>query len=224
MQSHWYGALPGRLYPFPRIQRILTGMAASPDRSAAIWHWPCPERRRYFAAGVGMVNAYATRPLAEQLILVTDEECFGLSPTDAQGLVQALQQRHALGPARLVPMELRRPPVWTWTLWRDRAALFLMAAGLLGLLLMFGVLCFRFPYLSSDLPLHFDVTGLPDRIAEKSGLFALPMIGLVTWIFNTIVGVWLYRHVQRGAAYLLWGGALAVEAIAALALFNLMRW
>jgi hypothetical protein len=50
------------------------------------------------------------------------------------------------------------------------------------------------------------------------------MIGLVTWIFNTIVGVWLYRHVQRGAAYLLWGGALAVEAIAALALFNLMRW
>jgi hypothetical protein len=213
-----------QIVPLPRIQRILTGTTASPSQPPGIWHWPCPERRRYYAAGVGMVNAYATRPLAEQIILVTDAECFGLSPTDAQGLVQALQQRHALGAARLVPMELRRPPVWTWTLWRDRAALFLMAAGLLGLLLMFGVLCFRFPYLSSDLPLHFDVTGLPDRIADKSGLFALPMIGLVTWIFNTLVGVWLYRHVQRGAAYLLWGGALAVEAIAALALFNLMRW
>lgn len=213
-----------QVVPLPRIQRILAGTSAEPSRSPRLWHWPFPERRRYFSADVGMVNAYATRPLAEQIILVTDEECFGLSPTDAQGFMQALQQRYALGPTRLVPMELQRPPAWTWPLWRDRVAFFLIGAGLLGVLLMFGVLCFRFPYLSSDLPLHFDVTGLPDRVAEKSGLFALPMIGLVTWIFNTIAGIWLYRHVQRGAAHLLWGGALVVQAIAALALFNLMRW
>lgn len=218
-----------QIVPLSRIQRILAATPAAPSaatsgRPAGIWHWPCPERRRYPVAGIGMVNAYATRPLAEQIILVTDEESFGLSPIDAPGLMQALQQRHALGPARLASMELRRPPVWTWALWRDRGALFLMAAGLLGVLVMFGVLCFRFPYLSSDLPLHFDVTGRPDRIAEKSGLFALPLIGLVTWLFNTAAGIWLYRHVQRGAAYLLWGGALVVQAVAALALFNLMRW
>jgi hypothetical protein len=55
-------------------------------------------------------------------------------------------------------------------------------------------------------------------------LFTLPFIGLAVWLFNTTAGIWLYRHVQRGAAYLLWFGALAVQGIAGLALFNLMRW
>ncbi len=69
---------------------------------------------------------------------------------------------------------------------------------------MFGMLTFRFPDLSSDLPLHFDVNGLPDRIAPKSGLFALPLIGLLAWLGNLTAGVWIYRRLQRYGAYLLW--------------------
>jgi hypothetical protein len=34
----------------------------------------------------------------------------------------------------------------------------------------------------------------------------------------------MYRRVQPQGAYLLWGGALVVQGIAGLALFNLMRW
>jgi hypothetical protein len=147
-----------------------------------------------------------------------------VSPENPERFLAALQERFALGPNRILDAELQRPPVWTWPLWRDRAALFLMAAGLLGVLVMFGALTFRYPSLSSDLPMHFDVAGLPDRIAPKSELFTLPVIGLLVWVFNTALGVWLYRHVQRGGAYLLWFGALAVQGIAGLALFNLMRW
>lgn len=216
--------LTRQVVPLPRIQRVQVGGNAVPPRLSMPWHWPCPERRRYFADGLGIVNAYATRPLSEQVILVTDGESFSLSPSDPDRFLKAFQERYALGAARLVPVELQRPPLWTWPLWRDRAAMFLMIAGLLGVVVMFGLLCFRFPQLSSDLPLHFDVTGLPDRIAPKVDLFGLPMIGLVTWVFNTAMGVWLYRRVQRGAAYLLWGGALAVQTIAGLALVNLMRW
>ena len=213
-----------QLVPLPLIQRVQINTTAQPSSPPRIWHWPCPERRRYSVPGVGVVNAYATHPLAEQIVLVTGGESYSLSPEDVPGFVRAMQERHALGPARLLAAELQRPPLWTWPLWRDRAAMILMGAGLLAVLVMFGVLCFRFPSLSSDLPLHFDINGLPDRIAPKAGLFALPMIGLVTWILNTAAGVWLYRHVQHGAAYLLWGGALAVQGIVGLALFNLMRW
>jgi hypothetical protein len=172
----------------------------------------------------GPVNAYSTRPLGEQLLLVTANESYGISPSDSSGFVRALQERFALGPNRTLEPELKRPPLWTWPLWSDRVALFLMAAGLLGLLVMFGALCFRYPDLSSDVPVHFDVSGFPDRIAGKSELFTLPFIGMAVWLFNTAAGIWLYRHVQRGAAYLLWFGALVVQGIAALALFNLMRW
>jgi len=216
--------LTRQVVPLPRIQRIQINTTVKPTSPPRPWHWPCAERRRYVVPGLGVVNAYATRPLAEQIVLVTAGESYSLSPDDVPGFVHAMQERHALGPVRQVGAELQRPPLWTWPLWRDRAAMILMGAGLFAVLLMFGVLCFRFPSLSSDLPLHFDVNGLPDRIASKEGLFALPVIGLVTWILNTAVGVWLYRHVQRGAAYLLWGGALVVQGIAGLALFNLMRW
>jgi hypothetical protein len=213
-----------QVVPIGQIERVLVGTTARPANRARPWHWPCPHRRRVFTGELGVVNAYATRPLAEQVILKTPGESYGLAPADARGLVAALQTRYALGVARPLQPTLQRPPLWTWPLWRDRAALALIGAGLLGVLLMFGALCFRYPILSSDLPLHFDVAGLPDRIEPKSGLFVLPLIGLIAWGFNLIAGVWLYRRVQQGAAYLLWGGAVVVQIIAGLALFNLMRW
>lgn len=213
-----------QIVPLAQIEHIIEGPTDQPRHPARPWHWPCPTRRRIETAELGAVNAYASRPLAEQIVLVTAGESYGLSPADPQAFLRALQERFALGPGRILQAELRRPPVWTWPLWRDRGALFLIGAGLFGVLVMFGALCFRYPSLSSDLPLHFDINGLPDRIAPKSGLFALPLIGLLTWFFNTAAGAWLYGRVQRGAAYLLWGGALAVQGIAGLALLNLMRW
>lgn len=213
-----------QVLPIGDIERIITGASDRVQNSPRPWHWPCADRRRLICDGLGVVNAYAARPLPEQILLVTRTESYGVSPADAPGFLRALQERVALGPARKVEAELKRPPLWTWPLWRDRGALVLIGGGLLGVLVMFGVLCFRFPYLSSDLPLHFDAYGLPDRISPKSGLFALPIIGLVTWLFNTAAGIWLYRHIQQGAAYLLWGGAGVVQGIAGLALFNLMRW
>ena len=213
-----------QIVPIGQIERVLIGTTAQLADRPRLWHWPCPDRRRGLARGLGVVNGYATCPLAGQVILKTAGESYGLSPADSQAFVDALQTHFALGVARPLQPELRRPPLWTWPLWRDRVALGLIGLGLLGLLLMFGTLCYRFPELSSDLPLHFDVMGLPDRIGPKSELFVLPVIGLIAWLVNLIAGIWLYRRVQQGAAYLLWGGAVAVQVIAGLALFNLMRW
>jgi hypothetical protein len=213
-----------QIVPVGQIQSVLLGNSEHQMPRAQPWHWPCSDRRRAACGGLGVVNSYATRPLDQQLILVTDLESYGVSPADPGGFLNALQERYALGVARPLRAELRRPPVWTWPLWRDRVALILIGAGLLGVLFMFGTLCFRFPELSSDLPLHFDASGIPDRIVPKSGLFVLPIIGLIAWAFNLVVGIWLYRRVQQGAAYLLWGGAVFVQMVAGLALFNLMRW
>ncbi len=213
-----------QVVPLGQIQRIVAGINSVATPAPQLWHWPCPHRRRLRSPEWGIVNAYATRPLAEQVILVTATESYGLSPRESGEFIAALQERFALGPARAMTAELVRPPVWTWPLWRDWGAILLVGAGLLGVLVMFGVLSFRFPIISADIPLHFDVNGMPDRIASKDGLFALPVIGLMTWLFNTFTGIWLYRRVQRGAAYLLWGGALVVQGVMGLALFNLMRW
>jgi hypothetical protein len=68
------------------------------------------------------------------------------------------------------------------------------------------------------------VNGWPDRISPKAGLIALPAIGLVAWAMNLVIGILIYRRIQRQGAYLLWAGALAVQAVAGMALFNIMRW
>ncbi len=212
-----------QIVPMARIRRIQRG--ARPDGPNRLWpwHWPYTERRRLLAAKVGVVNSYATRPLSEQIILVTDHESYGLSPADPEQFLAALQARYALGPARPLALELRRPPLWTWGLWRDRSAQVLILAGLMLVLAMFGALTFRFPELPPDVPLHFDVRGIPDRIAAKSGLFALPIIGLIAWLANLVIGIVLYRRAQPGAAYLLWGSVVVVSAVAGLALLSLMR-
>ncbi|MCX7668951.1 MAG: DUF1648 domain-containing protein [Anaerolineae bacterium] len=215
--------LTQQIVPMGRIRRIQRGAPAVGVDRLRPWHWPYTERRRLWGAGVGVVNSYATRPLHEQIILVTDEECYGVSPAEPEKFLEALQERYALGVARELPLELRRPPLWTWPLWRDRTAQVLIALGLIGLLLMFGMLAFRYPSLPTDVPLHFDVYGRPDRIASKAGLFALPLISLLAWVTNGLIGVALYRRNQRAAAYLLWGGAVIVQLIAGVALRNLMR-
>lgn len=213
-----------RIVPMGQIERIQRGgVAAAGDRPRQ-WHWPCPNCRTAVEEKLGPVSSHATEPLPGQLILVTANGNYGLSPADPERFLAALQARYALGVARPRQATVERSPLWTWALWRDRRALVLIGLGLLGAIFMFGVLSFRYPALSADLPLHFDVNGLPDRIAPKSGLLFLPGIGLLAWAVNLGVGVWIYRQVQRQGAYLLWAGAIAVQAVATLALFNLMRW
>ncbi|HEX9117029.1 MAG TPA: PH domain-containing protein [Anaerolineae bacterium] len=213
-----------QILPMGDIERIQRGAVARAEQQPRPWHWPCPECRLVDSETQGVVRSYATRPLAEQLILVTPGGSFGISPTDPEAFLDALQERYRLGVARRLKAEERRSPLWTWPLWRDWKAIALIGAGLLGVVILFGVLAFRFPSLSSDLPLHFDINGLPDRIAPKSGLLALPLIGFAAWAANLAGGVWIYRRVQRQGAYLLWAGAVAVQIIAGLALRNIVRW
>jgi hypothetical protein len=212
-----------QIIPMAAIQRIQRGAISVGVDRLWPWHWPYTERRRLWGADVGVVSSYATRPLTEQLILVTDGESYGISPSEPAKFLAAVQSRYALGIVRPKRPELQRPPLWTWRLWRDRVAQVLIVGGLIGVLFMFGILAFRYPSVPADVPLHFDVNGIPDRIAAKSGLFALPLIGMLVWLANLIAGIWLYRRYQLGAAYLLWGGAVVVQAIAGLALLNLIR-
>ena len=217
-------AFTRQIIPLTSIQHFVLNPDPGQASRPRWWHWPCSERSRRQHRLLGVINCYATAPLSQQVVMMTANEGFSVSPRDMKGFLDAVQTRYALGSARPLRPELIRPPVWTWPLWRDRVAMTLIGIGLVAVLVMFGILCFRFPSLSSDLPLHFNVNGVPDRIAPKANLFALPIIGLIAWLLNLGAGIWIYRRVQRGGAYLLWAGSLVVQVIAGLALINLMRW
>ena len=104
---------------------------------------------------------------------------------------------------------------------RDHVLQILLALALVVNLALFAYLALRFELLPDNLPLHFDVSGLPDRIDAKSGIFGLPIIGLVVFVLNTVFGAIVHRH-QRAATLLLAVSALLVQVLMWVAAINII--
>ncbi|MCS6843847.1 MAG: PH domain-containing protein [Caldilineales bacterium] len=164
------------------------------------------------AAATWRVVCLASRPLPEQLVLLTDHGAFGISPAQPEAFLAALEEHHQLGPTRLLGVERRRPPLWEAALWRDRWAVGLLAAGLVGGLALLGLVMARFPALPAQLP---GAQGL-----NKSALFWLPTFGFAVWLINSLWGLLIYRG-QRVGALLLWAGTLVGQAAALAGFFAL---
>ena len=205
------------LIPMGEITRIVLGDNAGARRW---WHWPAPWVSQRKSNRFGSVRTFATQPPASHLLLVTQACAYGVTPAQPERFLAALEARHTLGRARMRRLITLRPPLSDYPLWRDQLGLLLLGVGLALNLLLFAVLSSRYPALPADLPLHFDALGQPDRIGASSALFVLPMLGLVTYLVNTVWGIWHFLR-QRMASYLLWSGAVAVQILALLALRSL---
>ncbi|HSJ56387.1 MAG TPA: PH domain-containing protein [Anaerolineae bacterium] len=184
-------------------------------------HWPGHERGAGLVPGIGRTRFFATRPLAEQLLVIVAGTAFAISPNNLDEFVQSFEARRALGPNRLVERSWRRAPWFAWPVWRDRTAWTLLGAAILINLALFGYLSVRYPGLDFQLPLHFNNLGQVDRIGAKIELFALPIIGLIILGTNLVLGLFLYRR-ERAGSYLLWGSSAAAQGLFWLATFSLI--
>jgi len=216
----WFGAK--QIIPIRNIQRIIHGhdLGDIVVRRRGL-HWPGHERGMGLVPGIGRTHFFATRPLSEQLLLITPGSAFGISLSDPEGFLAGFRVRREMGPNRLLDQEILRDRWLTLPLWTDQTAWVLMGVALVVNLGLFGYLCTRFPGLDFQLPLHFNSLGQPDRIGTKMELFALPIIGLIILSTNVALGLALYRR-ERAGSYLLWGAAAAVQALFWLATFSLV--
>src|SRR5574337_845610 len=96
---------------------------------------------------------------------------------------ETLPPPEVLARPRVIAPEIE--PGVTARLQRDRALQLLLVLTLLVNLALLAFLALRFDALPDPLPLHFDAMGQPDRIDVKSGIFALPLIGLIVLMLNT---------------------------------------
>ena len=216
----WFGTQ--QTVPIRDIQRIVPGrqFGGTVVRRRGL-HWPGHERGDGLVPGIGRTRFLATRPLEEQLLLVTPGQAFAISPGDPEGFLSAFESRRALGPNWLLEQTVRRAHWLTWPLWTDQTAWALLGVAVVVNLGLFGYLCLRFPGLDFQLPLHFNSLGQADRIGTKMELFALPIIGLIILGTNLGLGLILYQR-ERAGSYLLWGAAAAVQALFWLATFSIV--
>ena len=216
----WFGS--EQILPIRDIQKIVPGhqLGNTLVRRHGL-RWPGHERGEGWVPGIGRTQFLATRPVAEQLLLVTPGRAFAISPHDPEGFMRGFEARRELGPNRLLERELLRAGWFTWPFWTDRTAWALLGAALVVNLGLFAALCARFPGLDFQLPLHFNNLGQVDRIGTKMELFALPVIGLLILVANLGLGLLLYRR-ERAGSYLLWGAAAAVQVLFWLAAMSIV--
>lgn len=160
------------------------------------------------------VYSVASQPLPNQLVLDTTGGVYGISPADPDAFLAALEEHHRLGPTHLVQQARHWPTIMRWPLWQDWLLLALLVLGIPGILLLLSIALNRFPSLPFALP---QWNGL-----DRRAIFLFPAFGLAVWLINGLWGLIVYER-QRMAAALLWGGALAAQAVALLALLTMTR-
>lgn len=160
------------------------------------------------------VNSLASAALADQILLVTAERTYGISPEDSDRFLSALDDLHRLGPTHLVQQTRRWPAIARWPLWQDPLLLALLAAGFAGFVLLLGVALFRFTALPYALPQWDNL--------DRRLIFVFPAFGLAVWLINGLWGLIVHQQ-HRVAAALLFGGTLAAQLAALMALLSLTK-
>ena len=208
--------------PMGRIQRIIR--EGVEELGAPAWyHWPGPHIRPTRGLGLLNLSLMATRPLSDCLVMDTGDALFAISPERQDEFLTALQERYRLGPVAPVQQEMVRTSYWRRLFGNDQAGTLLIALGLAGVLMLFGVLMVSYPDLPDVLVYHYNSEGIPDVVRSKASLFLLPAVGFLAWVVNGVWGMWMSVRQQRTGAYMLWGGTLIVQIFSMLALRSLIQ-
>lgn len=162
---------------------------------------------------LGKIRFYATAPLDHQVLIVTPERSYAVSPYDDEAFLDAFRTRLEMRPTQNVAHTRLLPPYMALPVWTDRIAQVLLILAIALNLLTFGLSAGRFPAVPAQLALHFDAAGSVDRFGDKPQLFVPPLIALITLAISVGLGLALYRNEEKLAAYMLWGGAIAIQAL-----------
>jgi hypothetical protein len=183
--------------------------------------WPGYALGRGAVEEIGLVRWNGVDPPCKQLLIVTPVLAYGISVLDLDVFCEVYVACKRLGATAEVQHKSVQAPFLHRPIWRDRAAHVLVLAGITMAALLFAVLLFRYPGLPDRLPMHYDAAGQVDRIAARSKVFALPVIGLIAWATNGMLGTLFYRR-QRMLSYLAWSGTLIVQVLFLMALWDIV--
>ena len=209
--------------PMHLLDEVRAGAEVQADLRPRGLTWPGSVFGTGHVDGLGEVEFLAAVEKPGLVLLRHAEAWLAISPADPRAFLAALAAARAEGPQEDVEPESIIPAVQRSLLLHDRLALVLIAAGAAGAVLLLGYLTLISPQLPGQIALHFDARGVPDRFGAPAGLLILPLIAGLTWLVNTLGGLWLHRNSrERAAAYLLLTATLFVQALVWVATLSLL--
>jgi hypothetical protein len=210
-----------QIIPTDSIERVIDGRKTALRARVRGLTWPGCYVGEGHVEDVGMTLFYAIAPPQKQAIVVTPSLAYGISVDDMESFLEVLASCQEIGPSVEVQQRSSQARYVEWDIWHDRLAQSVLLGGIVVNLALFGLLLFRYPLLPDAIPMHWDAMGLVDRIAMRQEVFALPVFGLITLLANDGLGAVFYRR-ERIASYMLWSGAVLVQLLFLLALWQII--
>ncbi|HOT90246.1 MAG TPA: PH domain-containing protein [Anaerolineae bacterium] len=218
---HWGGT--HYTIPMAAVGAVLSGAELKGLRLHPGLRWP-----GYFvglgeAPDIGPILFFATQPLHAQVIVRTPGMAYAISPKDLEEFLLLFRERLDMGPTQEVEESSTHPAFLDWAIWKDRFGLTVLLGSLTLLVLLVGLLCWRYPYLPAQITMRFAPSGEALLVVESSRIFYLTLLGIIFLVVNGGLGLLLY-HRERIATYFLWSGLLVVlGSLWAAAIFILLR-
>lgn len=151
---------------------------------------------------LGQVEFIAS-DITHMILVATQKKVYAVSPAQTNQFMSLFQSMSELG--SLAPLEAQSvyPTLLLGRVWEDRLARLMIFVSFGAGLILLAVVAIAIPGLDT-IPWTEPGTTAP---AER--LLLLPILDGITWIFNLVFGIFLYRQGEdlRIASYLLWGSA-----------------
>ncbi len=183
--------------------------------------WPGFYLNRSQVSSLGQVQFYSTQPLSKNLLIRTAQQTYAISPRDQQQFLTEYNLRRRLGAMEAVEEGVIKGEFLSHPLWQDWLGRGLILAGVVLNLLLYVFLIWRFNDLTPILRIHFNKLGQVDRIGDRGELMLLPFIGLLAVVGNSLLGALLHPK-ERIVAYLLYGSAILLQLLTAIAVIVIM--
>lgn len=161
---------------------------------------------------------YATADTDRQIVVVTNDLAYVLTPDDTSAFVREFKLRRRLGSVRELPGATEPSPWGRLTVFRDALGLRLVVVGLVVSALAFAWLIWHYPELPAEVSLvfRFDPTqaqGVASATSPLSSAWWLPVIGTATLALNTVLAVAVHQRTEVGSRLLILGAILVQVAV-----------
>ncbi len=206
---HW--GFTREVVPMGDVQRVIAAadiMADLKFSGMALPNWWIGEG---YHPALGSVRFCSNASMKRQLIIVTPDMSYAISPADVDGFVEAFRMRFEMGPTQSVQAAHLAPAITRWAFWGDGVAHTLIITAIVLNALLFAVGFARYPVLHGQLVLHFDTSGIPDRFGPPDQVFAPAIIAFQLFVVNLLIALGVYSRGEKLAAYLAWGGSVIVQ-------------
>ena len=180
--------------PLPEIEWVRPADEMGLQLPLPFIKWPGSILGTKFSADLGNIE-YIGSDRTKILLIATPQKIYAISPGDTKNFLRAFQIAIEMGSLSPLNSYSTRPAAFLQNIWKDNfARSFILAS----LVLTIGLFISTSLLISSrtSLSMGYDLSGQSLPAGPSEHVFLLPVLGVFTFIMDTLAGMYFYRRIE----------------------------